>query len=112
MIPLGCDLLGDKPHAPQINAPDVLRLATVGGIAHTKGLHDAIAALADVRRSIPNFRYTIIGEARDQSYTQYLQKLIAENSLGGSVQFLLNATESEKNETLQQTDIYLQPSHV
>src|SRR5262249_27259480 len=31
--------------------------------------------------------------------------------LENSVRFLLDATDAEKNEILQQTDIYLQPSH-
>jgi colanic acid/amylovoran biosynthesis glycosyltransferase len=98
-------------HTPRLVGSQPLRLATIGGIAHTKGYHDALKALADVRHTIKNFEYTIIGEPRDESYTRYLRKLIERFHFENSVRFLLNATDAEKNEVLRQTDIYLQPSH-
>jgi glycosyltransferase involved in cell wall biosynthesis len=111
LIPLGCEPGQDAPRTPRHIGALPLRLATIGGIAHTKGYHDELTALADVRHTIKNFEYTIIGEPRDESYMRYLRKLIERFRLENAVRFLLNATDAEKNEVLHQTDIYLQPSH-
>ncbi len=112
LIPLGCEISESVTRPPRpIDSTRPLRLATVGGIAHTKGYHDAIKALSEVQRTIPALEYTIIGEARDQSYMRYLQTLIVRFGLSKSVRFLLDASNSEKDNVLQNADIYLQPSH-
>ena len=112
LIPLGCEVSESVLRPPRpIDSTRPLRLASVGGIAHTKGYHDAIKALSEVQRTIPTLEYTIIGEARDQSYMRYLQKLIVRFGLSKSVRFLLDASDDEKDDVLQNADIYLQPSH-
>ena len=110
VISLGCEVARDVSRKPRLSSQP-LRLATVAGVAHTKGHHDALLALADVRSTIPNLEYSIVGEPRDESYMQYLQRLIKKHGLENSVHFLLNASEAKKNEVLQRADIYLQPSH-
>src|SRR5262249_43765132 len=95
--------------SPRLDSPEPVRIVTVGGITHTKGHHDALVALADVRRKIAALEYTIIGEGRDESYMRYLQRLIKRLDLENAVRFLLDATELEKNEALRRADIYIQP---
>jgi glycosyltransferase involved in cell wall biosynthesis len=97
--------------ARHVGLKQLLHLVTIGGIAHTKGHHDALMALASLRPVIPNFQYDIIGEVRDQSYVWYLETMIKSLGLGNSVRFLIDATAAEKDESLRRADIYLQPSH-
>jgi glycosyltransferase involved in cell wall biosynthesis len=86
-------------------------LLTIGGIAHTKGYHDALVALAELRRVFPKIEYKIIGEMRDPSYARFLEAMIKKLELRGSVRIFVNASDAEKDEALRSSDVYLQPSH-
>lgn len=87
------------------------KFLTVGGIAHTKGQHDAILAMAKLKHDFPNFTYQLIGEVRDDSYLQFLNKLIDQKGLSNHIKITPNLDEASKQSALQQADLYLQPSH-
>jgi glycosyltransferase involved in cell wall biosynthesis len=112
LIPLGFEAV------PNVNClSDVaksgrpLRLLTIGGIAHTKGYHDALMALAALRRDFPKIEYRIIGEKRDPSYAHFLEAMIGKLELRGTVGIFVRASNAEKDEVLRHSDVYLQPSH-
>ena len=87
------------------------RLVTVGGIAHTKGQHDAITAVGLLRQRYPGVTYQIIGEVRDDSYLRFLQSMISRLGLQASVEITPGLAEAEKEQALRTADLYLQPSH-
>jgi len=86
-------------------------IVTVGGIAHTKGYHDALYALAKVVRRYPALRYSIVGEARDDSYVDFLRSEIARLGLEAHVEIHVSLPGLAKAALLDQADLYLQPSH-
>lgn len=87
------------------------QIVTVGGIAHTKGQHDMIRALAAIVRDYPAVRYKMIGEVRDPSYAAFLHRTIARLGLQSNVQLLEGLSHARKNEELARADLYVQPSH-
>jgi len=111
LIPLpGDPIAPDTPVrlAPPGAAP---RIVTMAGLAHTKGLHDAIAAVADLRREHPALTYRIVGEVRDSSYRRYLDTLVARFGLATQVSVTSNLPHDAKERVLREADLYLQPSH-
>jgi glycosyltransferase involved in cell wall biosynthesis len=87
------------------------QIVTVGGIAHTKGQHDMLAALPVIVRDYPALQYKMIGEVRDPSYAAFLHRTIARLGLQSNVQLLEGLSDARKNEALARADLYLQPSH-
>jgi glycosyltransferase involved in cell wall biosynthesis len=87
------------------------RFVTVGGMAHTKGQHDAIKALPALLKRFPGLTYQLIGEARDDSYVQWLKTLAAELGVADRVLITPNLTQEAKGEALSRADVYIQPSH-
>jgi glycosyltransferase involved in cell wall biosynthesis len=87
------------------------RIVTVGGIAHTKGQHDAVRAISSLLSDFPNLSYQIIGEVRDPSYLTYLRSLIDRVQLSGHVSIGTNVDEQSKQHALRSADLYVQPSH-
>ena len=112
LIALGCAAAA-APRAPRSRAEmgDAPRVVTVGGIAHTKGLHDAIAALQTLRARYPKIQYRIIGEMRDATYLAFLQSLVERLSLHAHVSIEQGVSEAGKVAALQAADLYVQPSH-
>jgi glycosyltransferase involved in cell wall biosynthesis len=112
LIPLGYEAVENvncSSHVATSGGP--LCLLTIGGIAHTKGYHDALVALAELRRTFPKIEYNIIGEMRDPSYARFLEAMIRKLELSGSVRIFVNASDAEKDKALRRSDVYLQPSH-
>lgn len=112
LIPLGYEAaenINCSSHVATSGGP--FRLLTIGAIIHTKGYHDALMAIAELRRTFPNIEYNIIGEVRDPSYARFLEAMIKKLELGGSVRIFVNASDAEKDEVLRRSDVYLQPSH-
>lgn len=89
----------------------VTRIVTVAGIAHTKGLHDAIRAIGRLRKDFPGLHYRIVGEVRDASYLRYLHAIVEELGLQAQVQISERVSSSDKSVLLAQAHLYLQPSH-
>ena len=87
------------------------RILTMGGIAHTKGLHDAVVALAELRRDFPALSYQIIGEIRDPSYMHFLRRTIDRLGLSDCVCMTPSLPQAQKQDALRSADLYLQPSH-
>ena len=90
------------------NSPKIL---TVSGIAHTKGQHDAILAMTNLKHDFPNFTYQLIGEVSDDSYLKFLNKLIDQKSLSKQIKITPKLYETSKQSALQQAVFNLQPSH-
>jgi glycosyltransferase involved in cell wall biosynthesis len=111
LIPLGSEVM--PPRAPLETPPagPAPRILTIAGLAHTKGQHNAIAAVATLRGTFPRLTYRIVGEARDASYEQYLRMLIDRNGLADCVRITANLPHDEKKRALREADLYLQPSH-
>jgi len=111
LIPLGCDpVLADAAMAQKAIGP-APRIVTIGGLAHTKGLHDGIEALCAVHRRHRLVRWQIIGELRDASYWRHLEKLIVRHGLRERVLITANVPHEDKMRALREADLYLQPSH-
>ena len=111
LIPLGCE---PAEHARPIGVRrigDDPRIATMGGIAHTKGQHDALEAVARLRRAYPRLSYQIIGEVRDRSYLGFLERSIVRLGLGDCVRITPSLPHDEKEAALRSADVYVQPSH-
>ena len=87
------------------------RLLTIGGFAHSKGLHDAILATARLRTHFPRIVHDFIGEMRDESYFAHLQGLVRRLGLLQCTRFTVNAKDEEKRAKLREADLYVQPSH-
>lgn len=87
------------------------RIVTVAGIAHTKGLHDAVHAVARLRRDFPTLHYRIVGEVRDVKYLEHLKRLVNVLGLEHHVQINERVSADEKAQMLACAEIYLQPSH-
>ncbi len=111
LIALGTEVSGASTTAYRPFKPDAPRILTVAGMAHTKGLHDALDAVAALRRDFPGLRYDMVGEVRDASYLRFLQARIDSLGLAGDVHMHHGASEALKGELTQQADLYLQPSH-
>lgn len=112
LIPLGFKQAESTKHAATVRSlGSNPKFVTVGGIAHTKGQHDAILAMALLKQDFPNFSYQLIGEVRDDSYLQFLNKLIVEKGLSNHITIRPNLDEASKQSALQEADFYLQPSH-
>ena len=112
LIPLGCEIDFDAPfNGLDWSREAGPRLVTTGGLAHTKGQHDALRAVALLRERFPGLRYQIIGEVRDDSYVRFLHALIGQLDLSACVRITPNLPEAEKVQALAAADLYLQPSH-
>lgn len=115
-ISLGCDPPRSTPSQLSLScspfrADASLKIATVAGLVHHKGLHDYVRALVRVREVFRNLHYVIVGSTRDTGYLKYLLRLIAELGLAGHVSVLCDAPDCVKAATLQTADLYVQPSH-
>lgn len=88
-----------------------VRVATVAGIAYTKGIHDAVKAIEICRSFGVRCHYDVIGRVRQQSYLNYLHRRIRSLRLDGAVTFHLNADDEFRDSILRRAHVYLQPSH-
>ncbi len=111
LIALGAEVTAAPTIANRPFTPDAPRILTVAGMAHTKGLHDALKAVATLRRDFPRLRYDMVGEVRDASYLRYLRARIDNLDLAGHVHMHHGASEALKAELTQMADLYIQPSH-
>ncbi|WP_309624632.1 glycosyltransferase family 4 protein [Methylibium sp.] len=110
--------LGFEPGTPAAARPANMRpvgnsprLVTVAGLAHTKGQHDAVLAMAAIKDQFPGLRLQLIGEVRDGSYLAFLNELIERHGLHGQIRITPNLDDASKQQALREADFYLQPSH-
>ena len=111
VIPFGFDPPDPAWPSGRLAVGAAPRLLTIGGITHSKGYHDAIEALAIVRRHHPGVRYDIMGEPRDPSYLQFLKQRAEQLDLSSSVRFVISATSEQIDAALATADLFVQPSH-
>lgn len=88
-----------------------LDLVTVGGIAHTKGQHDVVLALPEIRERFPTVRARFVGEVRDSSYAKHLMALGRRLGVAAHIELLTQLSDVEKNTALDEASVYVQPSH-
>jgi len=110
-ILLGVDEGPGEPTTLDDPSPMAPRVTTIGGIAHTKGYHDALHAIGILRTRFPRLSYQIIGEIRDVTYMAFLRRVIERRQLSDVVLVTPNLSETEKEEALARSHLYLQPSH-
>jgi glycosyltransferase involved in cell wall biosynthesis len=101
---------GGKAGSP-FDAQTHPHILTTAGIIHHKGLHDSLHAIASLAEVFPYFSYLIIGGRRDGAYASYLETLVAQMRIRSHVSFIYDASEETKWAALQDTDLYIQPSH-
>ena len=87
------------------------KMVTVGGLAHTKGQHDMVAAMPEIGAAFPGASYTMIGELRDASYGAFLKRTIEQLGLTETVTWVEGLSNAEKERHLQRAQLYVQPSH-
>ena len=88
-----------------------LRIVSIGGLAHTKGQHDLVKAIAFIKEKRVEVSCKLVGEIRDKSYYKYLKKLIVDLDLIDEVNILTELNDVERDALLSKCDVYVQPSH-
>ncbi|WOJ89689.1 glycosyltransferase family 4 protein [Methylocapsa polymorpha] len=88
---------------PALATPSI---ATVCGLHQRKGVHDLIAAFAEVLRDFPDWRLNIIGEGPDR---EKLEALARELGVSQSTHFLGSIFAPKK--LLQRSDIFVMASY-
>ena len=111
LIPLGYDAAPPTAQPAHRGVSEEPCIVTMGGIAHTKGQHDGLAAVAMLARDHPRLRYRIVGEVRDRSYLRFLHRSTQRLGLADRVLITPNVTQEDKVQALREADVYLQPSH-
>ena len=111
VIPFGFDASDPAWPGSRLAVGSAPQLLTVGGITHSKGYHDAIEALAIVRRRHHGIRYAIMGEPRDPGYVDFLRKRAHELGVADAVTFVISATPEQVDSALKTADLFVQPSH-
>ena len=115
LIPLGTDInpVNSPTRSSVIGQPGGahINIVTVSGIAHHKGIHTFLEAFIKVSNKFPTAKYHIVGQRRDETYLQYLLKIISDNKLGDRVEIYRNASTEVRDGLLDRADLYVQPSH-
>ena len=110
VVALGADPAQVAP-SPRLDAGRAPVIVTVAGLAHTKGQHDAVAALPAIAEHHPGVRYIMVGEVRDASYADFIDRLAQRLRVSERVHRMHGLTKAELVSTLQSADLYVQPSH-
>ena len=85
------------------------QLLFVGGLQERKGLDVLLRALPRVKEAVPAARISVIGGGGGE-YVQSLKNLIAELSIGSSVEFLGQKTAAEIADWHRRSQIFVLPS--
>jgi colanic acid/amylovoran biosynthesis glycosyltransferase len=81
-----------------------LRILTVARLVEKKGLEYSLAAIARIIRKYPEIKYYIVG---DGYLRNKLNNLITTLNMQGKIRLLGNLKDSEVNELLQESDIFV-----
>ena len=114
LIPFGCDTPKGETaviEASPFPADAELRILTVAGFAHHKGIHDYLKVIKRLMGEYPKLAYRVIGQNRDEGYLKFLNQRIAALGLERNVQLVRNASEEVKRAALSAASLYVQPSH-
>ena len=85
-----------------------VRFLFLGRIGERKGIYDLLKVLQTYRSALQG-KYVL--ELGGDGETEKLQRLITQYELSESVKFIGFVTGQQKNQQLQEADIYLLPSH-
>jgi len=72
-----------------------------------KGLHLVIKSLPSIRKSIPDVRYTIVGEGDEK---KYLLRLAQAMDVENAVELVRGVTDSGLSQLYQESDVFVMPS--
>lgn len=90
-----------------VKTPDRFELITVGRLVKRKGVDMTLQAVAQLKPLIPELHYTIIGNGPDK---EYIQDIIRELRIESSVTLVTDASDSDKINYLNQSDIFVMPT--
>jgi glycosyltransferase involved in cell wall biosynthesis len=108
VVPEGVDYHTFHDHPRGELTGDGPILLGVGGVKRRKGFGVAIAALAKIRRQVPQAKYYIVGQVDENSnYFLELQQLIAEHGLEEAVFFLGRVPFDELVEWYHRSDLFI-----
>ncbi|MAF13904.1 MAG: hypothetical protein CMI53_03355 [Parcubacteria group bacterium] len=80
---------------------------SVGNLKHRKGYHVTIAAMAKVKKEIPDVKYFIVASKPDADYFNQLEELTAKHGLEQTVIFLQNLSDNELKDFYQKCNLFL-----
>lgn len=104
----GLDLSDLVCNGVRPEAPDIVRVTTVGNVRKVKGHDILIRAAALIVPQFPRVAFSIAGEVLEPDYFIELQALIKELNLSGHVEFVGGITDMRKH--LAGADIFVLPS--
>ncbi len=108
VIPLGVDYRHFERCRPErMPESDSKILLSVGAIKPRKGYDVSIQAFAMAKKEIDNMKYIIAGDVHDDKYFTLLKRIISENKLGTSVEFLGKVSESKLIELFYGCDAFI-----
>ncbi len=93
--------------APQKRGPTVL---ATGGVKSRKGTHLLVAALAEVRQSVPDAQLVVTGRQDDAPYLAQVQAQIAALGLDDAVHLVGSISESDLIGWYQHADVFALPA--
>lgn len=81
---------------------------SVGAVMPRKGYHISIPAIAEVKKTIPDLKYVIVGNHKNKKYVDYLKALIRYHALDDTVVFIgEKLAESELISQYYQASLFL-----
>jgi len=108
VIPLGVDsVFFQSTPTCTYGGKDSPLVLSVGALKPRKGYDVSIRAIAEVRKTIPNLRYVVIGDPSASGYVSHLQTLITELGLDDVVRFLGQVSEDKLREWYHHCDLFL-----
>lgn len=84
-------------------------LLFVGRLSKPKGVEDAIVAISEINKEIPNARLWIVGRGQEE-YVKQLQELTKQLAIESNIIFFSYVTEEEKFNLMARAHLLLHPS--
>lgn len=91
---------------------NLTNLLFVGNIIKEKGMEDLIQALSIIKKQDPTIHLHVVGQAKQESYLQFLHERIKELQIEETVTFHGPKTQKEVAEWMNAADIFVLPSHI
>lgn len=82
-------------------------LIGVGALKHRKGYHISIQAFASAKKNFPDLKYKIVGDQSDKIYFDYLKKIVKDNNIEESVEFLNNISDDHLAELYNNAKVFM-----
>jgi len=108
VIPLGVDsVFFQSTPTCTYGGKDSPLVLSVGALKPRKGYDVSIRAIAEVRKTIPNLRYVVIGDPSASEYVSHLQALVTALGLDDAVHFLGQVSDAELGDWYHHCDLFL-----